>query len=661
MYLCFFLTNDYILSLILFTIISRIILLPVSLVAYKNSIRLAKIKPRVNDIKRYYSGDKDRIAEEQLKLYKAEKYNPFMDLVPLFIQLFLVIGLIHVMYSPMQYLLQLPNDVITALTASAARVSGVDTLGAAAQLKTLELIQNPAYTAAFNSVAAEWITVAKQFNMSFLGINFGLVPPLRWTIYLLIPVFAGLSSLVLGAVQSKIHVAQRGQGKAAHWGMTGFFTAFASYFAFVVPAGVGFYWGIGNLLSIPVLMLSNLIYKPEIHIDYSSRAKQASAGSALKKAARLREKADYRRFTAESGKKLVFYSAKSGVYKYFRSVLEYVLDNSDIVIHYVTGDPEDAIFSKNHPRLTPYYIGDNKLITLMMNLNTDMMVMTTPDLHKYHIKRSMVRKDIEYNYMFHTVASMHMTLREGAVDHYDTIFCVGPHQVREIRKTEEVYRLKPKNLVKCGYGLIDDLTASYNSAARIQKTLLQIMIAPSWQADNILETCIDDMIHLLMELNCTLIVRPHPEFVKRFPEKISALLEKAAGYEPDRLVIETDFSSNASIYESDIMITDWSNIAFEFSYSTKKPSIFIDTPMKVQNANYRRLRIKPLDIVFRSELGVSVKPDALGVLPGIVEGMLASPNEWEGQIKGVVEKYLFNPGYSGKVGGEYIIKALRKK
>jgi YidC/Oxa1 family membrane protein insertase len=139
------------------------------------------------------------------------------------------------------------------------------------------------------------------------------------------------------------------------------------------------------------------------------------------------------------------------------------------------------------------------------------------------------------------------------------------------------------------------------------------------------------------------------------------MLEKAKSYDSKRLIMETDFSSNASTFESDILITDWSNIAFEFSFSTKKPSIFIDTPMKVQNPNYGLLGIEPMDLAFRRELGVRLKPDELARLPEVVEEMLKNPHGWTIRITDVMTQYLFNPLKSGEVGGRYIIDSLEAK
>lgn len=58
-------------------------------------------------------------------------------------------------------------------------------------------------------------------------------------------------------------------------------------------------------------------------------------------------------------------------------MIDYVLKHSDIVIHYITSDPKDAVFSMNEPKLKPYYIGEMKLITLMMKMDADMVIMTS--------------------------------------------------------------------------------------------------------------------------------------------------------------------------------------------------------------------------------------------------------------------------------------------
>ena len=79
-----------------------------------------------------------------------------------------------------------------------------------------------------------------------------------------------------------------------------------------------------------------------------------------------------------------------------------------------------------------------------MKLDADVVVMTMPDLENYHIKRSYIRKDIEYIYIPHGMDSLNMTMRTGSMDHFDTVFCTGKHQKEEIEKTEKVYELPKK-------------------------------------------------------------------------------------------------------------------------------------------------------------------------------------------------------------------------
>ena len=135
--------------------------------------------------------------------------------------------------------------------------------------------------------------------------------------------------------------------------------------------------------------------------------------------------ADYKRFFSVANKHIVFYSENNGFYKYFEKVIDYLLAHSNLTIHYITSDPDDSIFEKaeKDSRIRGYYIGQKRLITLMMKMDADMVVMTMPDLENYHIKRSYVRKDAEYVYMFHYPLSTHMVLHTGALDHYDTILC----------------------------------------------------------------------------------------------------------------------------------------------------------------------------------------------------------------------------------------------
>lgn len=664
MYFSYKLVGNYGMSIIIFTLLTKVLMLPLSLVSQKNSIKMVKMQPRLDEIKQRYAGNAQQILLEQKKLYKEEKYSSFASLLPLLIQIPLILGLINVIYNPLQHLIHLDSNLIAELTKKVGELLGGGMpAGAAAQIEVLNAVKSSPSSFVNLLGNAKALSDIRALDFLFLGFDLAQKPNLS-DISLLIPLLSGLSSFLLSALQNKHNVLQREQGFIGKWGMAAFLVAFSTYFAFIVPMGIGLYWIAGNYLSIPVLFLSNLIYNPNKYIDYENRSQKPKLTAAQRKALReekrknrQRENEDSKRFFA-GPKKLVFYSESSGFYKYFAAIIDYLLDNCELDIHYVTSDPKDKIFENKNDRIKAYYIGPNKLIAFMMKMDADMVVMTLPDLDQYHIKRSIVRKDVEYIYLDHGMTSYHLMLREHALDSYDTIFVYGPNHITEIRQMEELYGTKVKKLVKTGYALLDELLAGVATMQNQENEKKQVMIGPSWQKDNLLEYCLNDMLSQMLHRGYKVILRPHPEFIKRFPDKMKAIEERYKDDVGEDFEIETDFSSNASVYTSDLVVTDWSSIAQEFSYATKKPSLFINTPMKIMNPNYKKIDAVPLDISLRDEIGVSVDVDDFNKLPEIVEELLSNQEFYKEKITRVVEENIYNIGSAAKAGGEYIIGRL---
>ena len=667
---CYQILNDYGLAIILFTLFTKVIMFPISLLVQKNSIKMVKMKPQLDALRYQYVDDQDAYFDAQNALYKKEKYSPMAGVWPLLLQLPIIFGLLDVIYKPLKHLLHIPADTISALVSKAAELSGttVSGLGSTAQLKVVEMLSDPKYADALGAVAGEEsVSAIQSLKMDFLGINLSHVPSLTLDLLFLVPVFAGLTALIMCWIQNKINVLQIEQNKLSQWGMTLFMVAFSTYFAFLVPAGVGMYWGWGNLFAIAVMYLLNLIYDPKKYIDYKVLAEmkaQVAKERVEKKRNRKLAKKYYKQFFREETQrkmKLMFYAEGSGYYKYFANIIDAILKNSKLVIHYVTSDPDDAIFQKNEPRIIPYYVDETRLISLMMKVEADMVVMTTPDLEKYHIKRSKVRKDVEYVYLDHACSSLNLTYRTGAFDHFDTIFTVSPAQTEEVRALEELRGTKKKKIVECGYGLIDNMIAAYEASEKTENPKKTILIAPSWQYDNLMDSCLDDLVNGFEGKGYRIVIRPHPQYVRRFPMKMKEILERYRDRFSDDFIIETDFSSNVTVYTADLLITDWSAISFEFSFTTNKPTLFINTQMKVVNKAYKKVKIKPFDITARTEIGRAIEKDEVKNVAETAEYLLTHREEFEDRIDALKREYFYNLGHSGEVGAEYIIKRLTKK
>jgi len=606
---CYKICHNYWVAIFIFTFLTKIILLPLSVWVQKNSIKSVRMQPQLNHIQAAYMGNKELISEEQYKLFKQEGYNPFLDLVPLFVQLALLMGVVEAVKKG------------TDLTAIPVRTLGIT---------------------------------------------------------LVIPVLAAVSSWFMCYIQNKINVLQSEQGALNQYGTMIFSVCLSLYLGFFVSIGVGFYWTCSNVLSVIQLFLLNIFINPKHYIDYDALEKskeelhQAKQFMTAKKKEsrdnpyRNKEKADYKKFMSVSGMKVVFYSEKNGFYKYYKNIIEEIIKRTNIVIHYITSDPEDEVFKMESEQFKPYYIGENRLIVLMMKLESDICVMTTPDLENFQLKRSYVKKDIEYIYVPHDVNSTNLTFRKDALDHFDTVFTSGPKNKAELAEREDKFSLPAKRLVEWGSSVIDNMAVAYDEMVREdagrdrgddKDRCPSILIAPSWQKDNILDSCIEQLLDELKDRNYKLIVRPHPQYVRHFEGKIDALIEK---YGKFGIEVQKDFSSNKTVYTADLLVTDWSSIAYEYAFSTLKPVLFINTPMKILNPDYKELETVPIDIELRDKVGISVELDE-EALKGVSEAVheLLNNNRFSREsMENLRDNYIYNFGKSGKVGAKYIIDRL---
>ena len=639
---------------------------PVNILTHKNSIRLLQIQPSLIKIKRRYAGDKDRLNEEQYTLFKKEKYSPFLGLIPLFVQLILIIGVLQVIYNPMQHMLRLDKDVINAIVMTSRALFNVQG-GSGEQLRIIEILRQPENLAVFRSALEDLPNADNIFQMiantdlNFLGLNLGMTPSFAViSPEMSIPVISGLAALALCLTQSAISPGALSQGAGTNWGLTIFTVALTLYFTFVTPVGVGVYWTTKNLLGIVILPILNSLWNPDklagealIYIRTTRKTSAQMHEERLRnKALRIREKRDVASFCT-ANKQLVFYAITGGQYKYCKNIIEYILEQSDIVIHYLTNDPDDAIFEQKNKKLIPYYASENRTISLMLKLDADIVVTTVPGMQNDHIKRSVAREDIEYIFIPHGLAGGVLTSKEDAFDHFDTFFCIDPTQTTYLRQREAMAGLKKKNLIKVGYGVYDQLIISCADISHIVNEKPRILIAPSRQDDNIMELCIDDIFSSLLGKGYNIIVRPHPQFTRMFPERIEAIAERYKQYiDNGELVLETEILGNKSIFTSDVLITDWSNIAYEFSYCRKKPSIFINTPIKVMNPNYKKYGVEVLMITLRDMIGVSVDVNDVKYISSTVAELLKKKVSIKTELKRLWASIFTIPGGMEKPEGD---------
>ena len=248
--------------------------------------------------------------------------------------------------------------------------------------------------------------------------------------------------------------------------------------------------------------------------------------------------------------------------------------------------------------------------------------------------------------------SVHSYLRKGAVDNYDAIFCVGPHQIKEIREMEKIYGLKTKKLINYGYGRLDTLLQKKINSRTNSNSKDLIIIAPSYGDNNLLEECGIELIDILLKSNFRVMLRPHLRTLRdstRLIDSIKENFEKNSNFVLESGVIPFD-----SLNNSLCMISDWSGISLEYAFTFERPVIFIDVPKKILNPNWSDIMLEPIETSIRDKIGNIVSPNNLEEILELVRILDKNTQNISEQIKEIRAKTVYNIGGSAKIGAEYI-------
>jgi YidC/Oxa1 family membrane protein insertase len=329
-------------------------------------------------------------------------------------------------------------------------------------------------------------------------------------------------------------------------------------------------------------------------------------------------------------------------------------------ICYVTSVKDDPIHENINPKIRSFYIGDGTVRTkFFLGLKAKILIMDMPDLETYHIKRSKIYP-VHYIYIFHSIFSVHSYLRKGAVDNYDTIFCVGPHHKNEIQETEKIYNLKPKNLISFGFPRLDTLLNEKQNYSKNFDTNNDnlILLTPSYGKNNLLEICGFELIKILLESNFKVLLRPHFKILKDSKKLISKILDEF-GNNPN-FSLENGVIPSKLFHSSICMISDWSGISFEYAFTFERPVIFIDVPKKILNPNFHDISLEPIEISYRDKIGFVVSPHELKTIPDLIYKSKNNNLSIIESIKKIRSRTIYNLGESAIIGAKYIQKLTKE-
>lgn len=374
----------------------------------------------------------------------------------------------------------------------------------------------------------------------------------------------------------------------------------------------------------------------------------------------FKELAHFFRFfrkTKEKDKEVVFYAEHRDYYPNFEGIIHQLLEEYQQPLCYITSDFKDPVFQQPDPKMKVFYI-DKLLPFFMVSIKCKVFIMTLTDLNRYHLKRS--PHPVHYVYAFHSPVSTHMMYRFGAFDHYDSILCVGPHHIRELRQHEKQYRLPAKTLVEAGYYRLERIFAGYQKQVDEKKDIspgkTTILVAPSWGKDNVIESCGKKLVEVLLENGYEVIVRPHPETLRRSPQVVGALDSEFKDH--PSFFLERSVATDDSLLKADILISDCSGVALEYAFGTERPVIFLEVPYKIQNDKYPEIGLEPLELSLMSKIGEKASPENPDALPGLIESLIKKKTKFKEQLIKQRQENVFAFNRSSIVSARHIVDVL---
>ena len=241
--------QNYGIAIVVLTLLIRLVLLPLYYKQMKSTAKTQKLQPKIKELQKRYKNDKDKLSQEQMKLYKEEGVNPMGGCLPTLIQLPILFGLIAVFREPLKFMYGYSAEMIEAAVAKLPE----------------------AMHGTYQQVYA--VVTEKGLNMNFLGFwDLSQVP--RWNPagimenpkvfipLLLIPILSAITTYIsmkmsnnamFGKKDKNAPKGQKSEADAmggANNMMAYMFPLLSLWLGFSVPASLGLYWFIGYIFQI---------------------------------------------------------------------------------------------------------------------------------------------------------------------------------------------------------------------------------------------------------------------------------------------------------------------------------------------------------------------------------------------------------------------------
>lgn len=369
------------------------------------------------------------------------------------------------------------------------------------------------------------------------------------------------------------------------------------------------------------------------------------------------------RFILSGGKKvdtetsklpLVIFSDDKRYWSVFKPVCR-ELDRRGVDVTYMTASADDPALQNEFEHINAEFIGaGNRAFARLNFLNASLLLSTTPGLDVYQWKRS---KQVDcYVHLPHAASDI-TGYRMFGIDYYDAILLSGQYQVDDVRALEKLRSLPGKELVKVGIPYMDDMDARLKSAPPMSEHETTVLLAPSWGDSAILKKYGEKIIQVLLETGYHIIVRPHPQSFTSEKDVLDRIMRKYP--DSDQLEWNRDTDNFDVLRRSDILISDFSGVIFDFALVYDKPVIYADT--KFDDSPYDAWWLDTPYWTFTAlpRIGQKLTPDNMTSLREMIDACLTDPRYSTGRDEVRAETWEHR-GDGAQLTADYLVSKLKQ-
>ena len=356
----------------------------------------------------------------------------------------------------------------------------------------------------------------------------------------------------------------------------------------------------------------------------------------------------------KSYKKYVIYCEDKRYFTVFLPVAE-EFEKRGIELTYFTGTKDDPIFEKEFSFIKPECIGTGNVAYAKLNmLSAGIVLMTTPGLQVYQLKRSKHVK--HYSHIFHSCTDATM-YRLFGLDYFDSVLMTGDYQARDIRLLEKQRELPAKELVTVGCTYLDVLKEKMASIPAEENHEFTVLVSPSWGKSALLGLYGEKLLDPLVKTGMKVIVRPHPQ--SRISEKdmLDRLHERYK--DAPNLSWDNERDNIYSLKKADIMISDFSGIVYDYSFLCDKPVMYANAEMDLLPYDIYDTGHEPWAVTTLQKIGIPIKEEDFANIAEVIKNASDSPElaKLRAHYKAEAWQHI---GEAGKLTADYMIKKMEE-